>query len=72
MNDVIAIGDEARLSDGTIGTVVAIEKFSGIYVLNVKGEIVVAHRRQFQAVKWLPSTVGATGLGVCAHGASGQ
>lgn len=72
MNDVIAIGDEARLSDGTIGTVVSIEPFSGLYGIDVEGGQTVAHRHQFQAVKWEAAKVTRTGLGVCAHGACGQ
>lgn len=72
MGDTIAIGDAARLANGTLGKVISIEMFGGLYGLDVEGETVVAHRHQFQPVKWDGSVVGVTGLGVCAKGAEGQ
>ena len=70
MNDVIAIGDEVRMSDGTLGTITWKGNFAGIYTLDVSGRTVTAMRFEFQPVKWEGDTLGNTGIGVCAKNGS--
>ncbi|MEY9098856.1 hypothetical protein ABIA24_001765 [Sinorhizobium fredii] len=70
MSEVIAIGDEARLASGALGKIISIERFVGLFVLEVDGETVVAQRHQFQPVKWDGDVIGKTGIGVCAKNSS--
>lgn len=68
MNDVIAIGDEVRLRNGSTGVIEAIQKYRGLYLVGAH----IVTRDEFQPVKWEAAKVCSTGLGVCAQGASGQ
>ena len=70
MGDVIEIDDEVRLLDGTMGRILAIEHFVGLYVLSVDGAAVVRQRHEFVPAKWSLDVIGNTGISVCAQNGS--
>jgi hypothetical protein len=63
MGDVVYIGDEVRLLDGTAATIRAMDRMLGMFWTD---DARVLKRYDFRPVKWDGDKIGRTNLGVCA------
>jgi hypothetical protein len=63
MGDVVYIGDEVRLIDGTAAIIRAMDRRLGMFWTD-DGRVV--RRYDFRPAKWDGDKIGTTNLGVCA------
>jgi hypothetical protein len=68
MNNVVGVGDEVRLENGTKAIIRFVNKQRGLYIM--ENDYRIYARYEFKPTKWEGDGLGNTGIGVCAKNGS--